>query len=155
MYSYTFDESTGGIILNSTPTNFSKEPRPVYAQELNILGFNKYWDYDDQNDTPYMWAESNIYWYRGVQIAKTKGGDLYTRPEYISTLAQTFFATPFSCAKTSGAVRSMMSSTRLSVTDCKAATSRLPSFFPQAQSRNRPSRNRDFYLLCLLFCQPE
>ena len=30
-----------------------------------------------------MWAESNIYWYRGVQIAKTKGGDLYTAPELI------------------------------------------------------------------------
>jgi 3''-phosphoadenosine 5''-phosphosulfate sulfotransferase (PAPS reductase)/FAD synthetase and related enzymes len=81
MYSYTFDSETGGIILNSTPTNFSKEPRPVYATELDILGFDKYWDYDKQNDVPYMWAESNIYWYRGVQIAKTKGGDLYTAPE--------------------------------------------------------------------------
>mgnify|MGYP002408966650 FL=1 len=49
--------------------------------ELDILGFDKYWDYDKQNDVPYMWAESNIYWYRGVQIAKTKGGDLYTAPE--------------------------------------------------------------------------
>lgn len=81
MYSYTFDSKTGGIILNSTPTNFSKEPRPVYAAELDILGFDKYWDYDKQNDVPYMWAESNIYWYRGVKIAKTKGGDLYTAPE--------------------------------------------------------------------------
>ena len=81
MYSYTFDSETGGIILNSTPTNFSKEPRPVYAAELDILGFDKYWDYNKQNDVPYMWAESNIYWYRGVQIAKTKGGDLYTAPE--------------------------------------------------------------------------
>ena len=81
MYSYAFDSETGGIILNSTPTNFSKEPRPVYAAELDILGFDKYWDYNKQNDVPYMWAESNIYWYRGVQIAKTKGGDLYTAPE--------------------------------------------------------------------------
>lgn len=81
MYSYTFDSETGGIILNSTPTNFSKEPRPVYAAEMDILGFDKYWDYDKQNNVPYMWAESNIYWYRSVQIAKTKGGDLYTAPE--------------------------------------------------------------------------
>lgn len=36
---------------------------------------------DRQNDTPYMWAESNLYWYRGVQIAKTKGGDLFSAPE--------------------------------------------------------------------------
>lgn len=81
MYSYTFDVETGGILLNSTPTNFSKEPRPVYAQEMNILGFGKYWSYEDQNDVPYMWAESNIYWYKGAQIAKIKGGDLYTKPE--------------------------------------------------------------------------
>lgn len=83
MYSYTFDSKTGGIVLNSTPTNFSKEPRPVYAAEMDILGFHKHWDYDKQNEVPYMWAESNIYWYRGVQIAKTKGGDLYTAPELI------------------------------------------------------------------------
>lgn len=83
MYSYTFDSETGGIILNSTPTNFSKEPRPVYAAEMDILGFDKHWDYDKQNEVPYMWAESNFYWYRGVQIAKTKGGDLYTAPELI------------------------------------------------------------------------
>lgn len=81
MYSYTFDPETGGIILNSTPTNFSKEPRPVYSTEMDILGFNKYWEYDKQNDVPYMWAESNVYWYRGVQIAKLRGGDLYTSPE--------------------------------------------------------------------------
>jgi hypothetical protein len=30
MYSYDWDPSTGGYILNSTPLNFSKEPRPVY-----------------------------------------------------------------------------------------------------------------------------
>lgn len=86
MYSYTFDIQTGGIVLNSTPTNFSKEPRPVYAQEMDILGFDKYWEYERQNDVPYMWAESNLYWYRGVQIAKIKGGDLYTKPELQPTV---------------------------------------------------------------------
>ena len=81
MYSYTFDKNTGGILLNSTPTNFSKEARPVYAYEMDLFGFDKYWDYAKQNDVPYMWAESNVYWYRGVQIARTKGGDLYNPPE--------------------------------------------------------------------------
>lgn len=81
MYSYSYDSVTGGIILNSTPTNFSKEPRPVYAPELDLLGFYRFWDYDRQSDVPYMWAESNVYWYRGVQIAKTKGGDLCNAPE--------------------------------------------------------------------------
>lgn len=83
MYSYTFDSETGGLLLNSTPTNFSKEPRPVYAKEMDILGFDEYWEYDKQNDIPYMWAESASYWYRGQQIAKIKGGDLYVKPELI------------------------------------------------------------------------
>ncbi len=83
MYSYTYDPISGGIKLNSTPTNFSKEPRPVYAQEMDLLGFDQYWDYEKQNDIPYMWAESNVYWYHGVQIAKTKGGDLYNAPELL------------------------------------------------------------------------
>ena len=83
MYSYTFDSKTGGVLLNSTPTAFSKEPRPVYAKEMDILGFNKYWCYDVQDETPYMWAESNAYWYRGILVAKIKGGDLYTKPELL------------------------------------------------------------------------
>lgn len=83
MYSYTFDKETGGLLLNSTPTNFSKEPRPVYASEMTLLGFGKYWQFDEQNDVPYMWAESNTYIYRGVAIAKIKGGDLYHAPDLI------------------------------------------------------------------------
>ena len=83
MYSYTYDPTTGGIVLNSTPTNFSKEPRPVYAPEMDLLGFDQYWEYDKQTEIPYMWAESGVYWYCGIQIAKTKGGDLYNAPELL------------------------------------------------------------------------
>lgn len=83
MYSYTFDEETGGILLNSSPTNFSKEPRPVYASEMNLLGFSAFWNYENQDDIPYMWVESNSYIYRGTAIARIKGGDLYHAPELI------------------------------------------------------------------------
>ncbi len=83
MYSYTFDEETGGILLNSSPTVFSKEPRPVYAPELDLFGFDRYWKYDKQSDVPYMWAESSQYWYRGKAVAKLKGGSLYEVPEII------------------------------------------------------------------------
>ncbi len=50
---------------------------------MDLLGFDQYWGYKKQNDIPYMWAESNVYWYHGVQIAKTKGGDLYNAPELL------------------------------------------------------------------------
>lgn len=45
MYSYTWDSETGGLLLNSSPLQFSKEPRPVYYQELDILGFDRFWKY--------------------------------------------------------------------------------------------------------------
>jgi phosphoadenosine phosphosulfate reductase len=83
LYSYTFDKRTGGILLNSSPSGFSKEPRPVYAAELDVLGFDRYWKYDRQAEFPYMWAEANNYWYRGSHVAKLKGGDLYTAPEIL------------------------------------------------------------------------
>lgn len=83
MYSYEWDIETGGLLLNSSPLSFSKEPRPVYYKELDILGFDQYWNYDKNDAYPYMWAEANNYWYRGRLVAKTKGGSLYTAPELI------------------------------------------------------------------------
>lgn len=83
MYAYEWDSSTGGYILTPMPLAFSKEPRPVYYKELDILGFGKYWDYDKNDSFPYMWAEANNYYYRGRLVAKTKGGSLYTPPELV------------------------------------------------------------------------
>ena len=81
MYNYTYDAETGGILLNTSPMRFSKEPRPVYYKELDLLGFNKYWTYEKQDALPYMWAEANKYYYYGRFIAQTKGGNLYTAPK--------------------------------------------------------------------------
>ena len=81
MYSYKWDEETGGILLNTTPLLFSKEPRPVYYEELDILGFDKFWKYEKDDSYPYMWAEANNYFYFGRKVAKINGGSLYTAPE--------------------------------------------------------------------------
>ena len=81
MYSYEWDPETGGLILNSIQLSFSKEPRPVYYEELDLLGFDKYWAYKKDDSFPYMWAESNSYYYRGKKVAITKGGSCYTKPE--------------------------------------------------------------------------
>lgn len=83
MYSYEWDSQTGGLLLNSTPLTFSKEPRPVYYKELDILGLDKYWNYAKNDSYPYMWAEANSYYYRGRLVAKTKGGATYSAPELI------------------------------------------------------------------------
>lgn len=81
MYSYEFDEETGGLLLKDTEAPMSKEPRPVYAAEMNILGFDRRFDYDAQNDIPYLWAEAGNYFYRGRKIAVVKGGSLYEKPQ--------------------------------------------------------------------------
>lgn len=80
MFDYTYDEKTGGILLNDKATIFSKEPRPVYAQELDFLGIDEFYEYDKQQDYPYMWAEANHYIYKGKRIFDVKGGSLYEKP---------------------------------------------------------------------------
>lgn len=83
MYSYDWDTETGGILLNTKELKMSKEPRPVYSDEMDILGFDKYFTYEKQNDYPYMWAESNKYFYKGELVAHTKGGGYDEKPELL------------------------------------------------------------------------
>ena len=80
MYKYKYDDETGGLLLTDSDDQFSKEPRPVYAAEMNILGFDRLFHYDNQNDVPYLWAEAGNYIYRGKTIAVVKGGSLYEKP---------------------------------------------------------------------------
>ena len=83
MYTYTYDEETGGILLTDILSSNSKEPRPVYSRELDILGFQEFWNYERQDDFPYLWAESNYYWYRGIRVAHTSGGSLVEKPAIV------------------------------------------------------------------------
>lgn len=83
MYEYHWDEETGGLLLTTNQAKFSKEPRPVYYRELDILGFDEFWNYPKDDSAPLMWAEANNYIYKGRHVAKTKGGSLYTKPEIV------------------------------------------------------------------------
>lgn len=83
MYAYIHDPETGGLLLTDILSSNSKEPRPVYARELDILGFDEFWCYEKQDDAPYLWAEANFYWYRGIRVAHTTGGSLYEKPAII------------------------------------------------------------------------
>ncbi len=83
MYQYIWDAETNGILLTTDQSKFSKEPRPVYFRELDILGFDQYWNYPKDDKAPLLWAEANSYYYKGKNVAKTKGGSLYTKPEIV------------------------------------------------------------------------
>ena len=80
MYAYKYDPETGGLLLTTSTTQSSKEPRPVYYKELDLLGFNRYWKYKKSDAYPYMWAEANKYYYRGKHVATLNGGTLHTPP---------------------------------------------------------------------------
>lgn len=81
MYKYEFDKKTGGLLLTNTEAQLSKEPRPVFAAEMKLLGFDRRYRYKKQNDVPYLWAEAGNYFYRGKKIAVVKGGSLYDKPQ--------------------------------------------------------------------------
>lgn len=80
LYSYRYDIETGGLLLGNDIAQMSNEPRPVYASELKLLGMDRYWHFDSQDDVPYLWSEANNYIYRGTKIAKIKGGSLSEAP---------------------------------------------------------------------------
>ncbi len=83
MYQYKWDPETNGLLLTTEQSKFSKEPRPVYYKELDILGFDQYWTYPKDDTAPLLWAEANNYFYKGRNVARTKGGALYSKPELI------------------------------------------------------------------------
>ena len=85
MHKYEWDPATGGILLLPQQEKSSKEPRPVYCREMNLLGMDKRWKYPQNDDAPIMWAEAEKYIYRGKVVARAKGGFLYTPPTIVYT----------------------------------------------------------------------
>lgn len=80
MYNYEWDAQTGGFILNTKMAGVTKELRPVFFEELDLLGFSKYWKYP-KTDNPLLWAETRRYIYKGRLVAEAAGGGLFTAPE--------------------------------------------------------------------------
>jgi phosphoadenosine phosphosulfate reductase len=79
MYNYTYDTQTGGLLLNTSPMQFSKEPRPVYYKELDLLGFDRYWAYEKQDALPYMGQKQTSITISGVWLLKQKAA-IYMPP---------------------------------------------------------------------------
>ena len=53
MFGYEYDAETGGLLLNDSTPNSSKEPRPVYAAEMRMLHMDEWFTFTDQDDSPY------------------------------------------------------------------------------------------------------
>lgn len=88
MYNYIWDKETGGYLLDTKITGVIKEVRPVFKEELRLIGFDKEFNWIiPETDLPIMWAEGRRYIYFGECIGEAVGGGLYTSPTLKSTVS--------------------------------------------------------------------
>lgn len=78
MYNVEWDPEINGILLiddeGITP------PRPVFYEELDLLGFNKNWNYP-KSENPLLWAINRRYYYKGDLVATAKKGGALKLPD--------------------------------------------------------------------------
>ncbi|HHW21154.1 phosphoadenosine phosphosulfate reductase family protein [Thermodesulfovibrio thiophilus] len=85
MYKIKWNIENNGVELKySMQSGFKNNPRPVFYEELDNLGFNKYWNYPKSNN-PLLWAIERKYFYYGFEVAEVRGGNIYDDPEIILT----------------------------------------------------------------------
>lgn len=79
MYKITWDKETGGVQLHTRVVEgtLGVSPRPVFFEELDLLGLNKLgWKYP-KCEEPLLWAINKQYWYRGELMFEAKGANIY------------------------------------------------------------------------------
>lgn len=85
MYKLTWDTETGGVLLSTrvTKQTLGISPRPVFYEELDLLGLSALgWTYPRCKE-PIMWAVNKQYWYRGTMLFEAKGANLYDAPTVV------------------------------------------------------------------------
>lgn len=86
MFKITWDKENNGVLLTmrSTVETLNVPPRPVFFEELDLLGLNKFWEYPKSQE-PLLWACDRRYFYSGEQVLEAKGGNIYDDPQLIFT----------------------------------------------------------------------
>ena len=85
MFKIEWDIETGGILLSSkvTKETLGISPRPVWFEELDLLGLDHLgWNYPHCNE-PLMWAVNKQYFYRGKLMFEAKGANIYDAPTIV------------------------------------------------------------------------
>lgn len=87
MFYIEWDKSIeNGIVLtlNASQTSLNISPRPVFHEELENLGLDKYWKFP-HSAKPLMWACGRDYYYDGILALSVKGGNIFDSPELVFT----------------------------------------------------------------------
>jgi len=86
MFKIVWDKENNGVLLTmrSSQETLNVAPRPVFYEELDLLGLNKHWDYPKCKE-PLLWACDRRYFHFGELVLEAKGGNIYDDPELILT----------------------------------------------------------------------
>ena len=79
MYNVKWDTKINGILLTNDDSEINA-PRPVFFEELDILGFDKFWKYP-RTIEPLLWGIGRGYYLNGELVAKANGGNIFQSPE--------------------------------------------------------------------------
>ena len=85
MFKVIWDPAYNGVRLtmSSKGDALNVSPRPVFWEELDLLGLNKRgWIYPHVEE-PLLWACDRRYFYKGQLVLEVKGGNVFDAPEII------------------------------------------------------------------------
>ena len=73
MFKITWDKENNGVLLTmrSTDETLNVSPRPVFYEELDLLGLNKFWKYPKSKE-PLLWACNCVYEKQKLEIRREK-----------------------------------------------------------------------------------
>jgi phosphoadenosine phosphosulfate reductase len=86
MFKITWDKENNEVELTmrSTEETLNVPPRPVFFEELDLLGLDKHWKYPKSKE-PLLWACDRRYFYKGEHVLTAQGGNIYDDPQLIFT----------------------------------------------------------------------
>lgn len=86
MFKVIWDKENNGVLLTmkSSEEVLNVSPRPVFFEELDLLGLDKIWEYPKSKE-PLLWACDRRYFYKGELVLEVKGGNIYDNPNLIFT----------------------------------------------------------------------
>ena len=79
VYKITWDKEINGVLLHSriVADVLGTSPRPVFFEELDLLGLDKLgWKYPHSKE-PLLWAINKQYYYKGELVFEAKGANIY------------------------------------------------------------------------------
>jgi phosphoadenosine phosphosulfate reductase len=84
MFKIKWDKENNIPLLVDSADQEIPPPRPVFFEELDLLGFDRYWDYS-KTEEPLLWSVKRKYYYRGEFVAEAIGGNIFEPPEIVIT----------------------------------------------------------------------